>query len=98
MFEILLKKQKLTKQFIEEILNKSNNIHSSYIRQNSFPNQERPFEEGLEISGEISKFKSGYFQSMDNYCLQFSNIVEKNATEHMSSLALINLKNESDEL
>ena len=98
MFEILLKKQKLTKQFIEEILNKSNNIHSSYIRQNSFPNQERPFEEGLEISGEISKFKSGYFQSMDNYCLQFSNIVDKNATEHMSSLALINLKNASAEL
>ncbi len=90
--EKLLKQQNQNQDTLKNIDEMKSYIVESLIRENLFPHEERPFEEKAIINKSIRRMKSGYFQSMQNYFNQFSNIILKNNENNLCNLAIINLK------
>lgn len=68
-------------------------LHMEYARittgEKLYPGQDRPFGEKNTVSEGLSKIKSGYFQSMQNFSIQLVDLLLRD--EQKKSLALYNL-------
>jgi hypothetical protein len=65
------------------------NINRALIREIRYPNQERPFEEKVELPGDFTTIRSDYFTSIKNFNNQVVDFMRRDTKG--SRLALVNL-------
>lgn len=65
-------------------------LNQIMVCERSYPKENRPFEEKPTLPEGLSKIKSDYFQSMNNFFQQFAGLLKR--TDKDQRLALLNLK------
>ncbi|MEG2985495.1 MAG: hypothetical protein RR835_12395 [Peptostreptococcaceae bacterium] len=93
-----LKLQNINRNTIDNINKITHDIVSLLNRENSFPMEERPFDNSCKVTSPTKKIKNKYFTPLKNYVNQYANIINKNNCNNLCNIAMINLKNCVSEL
>lgn len=95
--ESILKQAKLTPE-LRVIDDVRLELVKSLGKERLFPREIRPFEKPVFLKDQISKIKSGFFSTMQNYINNYLDIAMKKTEKNASYLAMYNLKDARNKL